>query len=455
MGPIFFILIVLVLSCRTSSGHELDWNGDEVVWVHNGEIKTNLIDLNDDVLYLILNPLELKILLNIVQVNSRFSNIVKEVIRRRYRNHILCLSYHWNPDISVYKTNENLIIYDIPITLNLLKYFGHNFQSIKMKDSYAKLDDLINICQSIEKYCSKSLKKLYLEPTKYEILNKFTGSFETLEELNINYGFSMENTKVNVAKPLGELFPNLRRLMLHSYCSLNYSFINTILPKIEHVHISSELMISDRNSENVKGFLQKNPTIRSLEVSFYGPFVMTSIREYLPQLENLTLHGLTIGNDTVQLKNVKNFVLTDNNFPLSGIDKLYMPRLESLNTEYHPDNSSQWMTFFNNHTQLRHLQLRERSFSFDNIPPQINVLTENLLNLTNVTIKVYDYLGIDPIIQFIETHRKLNKFQFAIRNFSTDQERKLRERYESEWNISSFELNFNGLSFERKQPIED
>lgn len=161
MVPIFFTLITLVISCSSSIGNELDRNRDGVEGTQNDEIKMEFVDLNADILYLILNRLELNTLINMAQVDSRYVDIVNTVFRHKFPNYKLCISYFMGPTLMFDDTyNNQIVTYNIPFALNMLKYFGHDFQSIEIRDQHLRLTNLINICQFTSKYCSKSLKNL-------------------------------------------------------------------------------------------------------------------------------------------------------------------------------------------------------------------------------------------------------------------------------------------------------
>lgn len=238
-------------------------------------------------------------------------------------------------------------------------------------------------------------------------------------------------------------------MILHSRYGVNYSFINTELPHLEHFYINGDDQpeLSATNSENVREFIRKNPTIRSLELGLTDWNLI--ICEQLPHLEILTLSNFCIDDDRVPEENVKKFQLTNTHIDFPSIDKLSMPRLDSLNIGY-PDNSNEWMSFFNRHPQIRHLILKENINHHFIRHEKISVLTANLINLTHVTIEIFT-AETDDIIEFIENHWNLNKFQFAISYLRIDQERALRERFENEWDIEEFEMGYRGLSLERNR----
>lgn len=363
MKLIFILFFALLLNCGCSSENEINQNRYGIESAQYSEIITNFVDLNDDIVYLILDRLNLNALLSMVRVNSRYSDIADEVVRRKYRNYKIDIKTVFKTDGSrsiFNEGNNNVTIYDISFALDLLKYFGHYFRAINVHVYKENLElvDLTKIAQYLNKYCSKSLKQLQLEFIEHEILNEFTEPFEAVEELNIINEIYFQTE----AKPLDELFPNLRRLIIYSRYDVNYNFINTELPRLEYFYINGDDQreLSVTNSENIRNLIRRNPTIRSLDLQLSKlPKLLTYINHFLPQLENLTLSDLHIDDERVQLKNVKKFelkVITNPHIVFSSIDKLSMPRLDSLNIGY-PDNSNEWISFFNRHPQIRHLIL--------------------------------------------------------------------------------------------------
>lgn len=137
MGLIFYTLIALVLNC--SCGYKLDQNQDQnrhgKEEAQNGEIKTQMINVNDGLLFTHFNRLDLKTLLNMVKENSQYLDIFDKVFQRKYQNYDLCIvesPFPWNTTLLFNDTMEEIEIYDIPFALDMLKCFGHYFQSIKI-----------------------------------------------------------------------------------------------------------------------------------------------------------------------------------------------------------------------------------------------------------------------------------------------------------------------------------
>lgn len=468
MRSILLTFIALVSSRGCLSGHEIGQNTNEIESIQSGENKTELNELNYDVLYLILKHSEFDTLLNLVQMKSRISDIASEMIRRKYRDYDLKMSIKSDllTTSSLYlddKTYNQLIIYDFQFALDVIKHFGPYFQKIEIYDPKLQIDELIKITQYITKYCTKSLKSLELHFMIEKILDKFTEPLEATEELIIRSAKNVDE----ITKPLNELFPKLRRLKLISWHPNSFSFIKCKLPHIEYFFIDAtqKYQTFEKNVENIKEFMRLNPILRSLELNLDHPTMMpdltSSINQYLPQLENLTLFTLSTGNGSIEFGNVKKFEIKTRTIRDPSTSRLSMPKLVELNVKYEQRHFSHWMQFFNDHAQIQHLNFMCQNSDATNVFIELLTFTSNLQNLTDVTIALFNDVEIEYIIQFMENHQKMNKFEFVVYNHPNPKELaqkklQIRERRGDEWNIEYFQNSRNilchSLFFERARP---
>lgn len=444
-----------MLSCSSSSsGRELDQNVNGHKTVQNRKNHTKFDNLNDDILYLILNQSGLDTQLSMAHVNSRSSNMAHFVVRRKYKNHSIDIAFDRDAEEILLENNNRITIYNLPFALNMFKNFGHYFRAIKIRDDSLELVDVTKIINQITKYCSKSVKRLELESKNHDLLDKFTETLEQVEELIIDDGV-LNARQLSVEKPLNELFPNLRRLIIYSRCQ-RVNFINSELPHSLHfeIFIGYSIGPNTRIVENVKEFIQKNPTIRSLEIGFYHATMIHFISQHLPQLESLTLYNLGIESDELRMENVKEFRLTTDDICLSSYDKLSLPRLVSLDIRYTGD-FRRWVPFLNKHPLVRHLHSSDIVIG----PDHINELMANYTNLSDVTIDTCHNWELDTIVQFMENHQKLEKFQIRVSKaelFPELSQRRtdLLEQFGDEWIVEELEIeNDKALSIVRKSSV--
>lgn len=454
MRQAFLTLTVLVLIFSCSSENPLQQAGEEFKSVQNGETKTKFDDLNDDVLYVILDRLELDALLKMADVGSRYSKIADDVFRRKYQNYQLVIEILGTTEV-FHEDSNRITINNLPFALNLLKTFGHYFPAIKNVDNDLELADMTKIAHHLMKYCSKSLKKLELGQN-HEILDQFTEPFDVVKELIVG-DRTRDIDKLNLTKPLNELFPNLRALRLFTWSRVHDNLINCKWSRIEHFGMSAtDFMVfnNDRLIKSVEEFILKNSrTLRSLEALFNNPTLFTFISHHLLHLESFAIANLRIETE-VRFENLKEFRLTTNDIGESSPEKLSLPRLESLDLRCVRD-ISKWAQFLNRHTQIRRLYLSEIA----SCPDQINTFTANLTNLTDVKLKLYHDWALGSIVRFVENHQKMNRLQIRTFNLASIQllaQRKfdLLQRFGDTWNIEELQIkNTKGLSLERKRII--
>lgn len=469
MGPVFVTIFAALLSC--SNGIGTSHNGNESGLHHqSGQMK--LLDLNFDILYLILHRLELNELLNVAETFPELSNIIDEVFRRKYLKNKPLIKVNINnrfesgPIGSAVKFANNTIrIDEREDCVYMLKHFGRFLQNINIIYITNNSSDVDVINQSLNKYCTKSLKQLQSDfPFVAFNLEKFTKPFEEVEVFT-SYITEYE-LKPSQPLRLNEIFPNLRRLDITlDTADLNINFINGVFPHLNHFRLIVQQRFSDPKSvdlfKHLKETITKNPTIRSIEINLkYPKNFLKFLSQALPDLEHLKLNHFRIDNsETVQFKSLKKIVLNAF-FPanMTNLPYLKLPHLESLEMAYLPGFFDEWRQFFKNHTHLKRLCIRENSNLVGHLP-QLNALVATLPNLRDFTISIFSYNGIESVARLIRTYEQFGNVQFIFEERSqllqaTDVTA-LQQQYQNEWTIKGIENdNFIvGFSFERKHPI--
>lgn len=440
MKLVLSTLFAVLLSCSCSNGDDLN--------DPSAKVETQFEGLNNDVLYVIFHKLEWDDLVSLVQVNSRFEFIAHEVVRRKYKQidqlRMRCTEYNIGSHII---TNRNrLEIYNIHFALNVLKYFGDYFTMIKV-EYYHDLTKIGQISQYLNEYCSKSLQNLELIVTDdFNILETFTKPFDAVEELNIQSSVD----EFSEAIQLNKTFPRLKRLTLKSDRAVNYSFIRCDFPSLEHFSIYVNNLRDVTNNENVRELIRRNPTIRSIQPQVRDWSLIIFISKHLSNVENLTIFELR--NEALHFENIKNLAFL---MPtIDSIDKISVPRLDSLKIRLELRNYDKFMAFLSNHTQLRHLHVTDMSMSILRLFNE-DTRFASLTNLTDVTLDVsIHHIHADPIIQFIENRSRLQRCTFLGSLIHTSDFQVLRERLGNEWQIDSTQTDkCLTVSFERKHPL--
>lgn len=448
MKLVFVTILAVLLSCSCSSGIELNYA--------NGGPKTRFSDLDNDVLYNIFYYLEMDDLFNLIEIHSDLSLVTGTVFHYKYgveRLEIVTKNRRGYGNITPrYKENaKKLSVFDIRFALNVLKHFGSYFQAIKFSYVYElDVSDLDKVIRLLTEKCSNSLEQLELE-MKDDLLAKFTRPFEAVQELTIKTPTYLQ---LSARIRLDELFPQLRRLNLWSDRAYpKFHFIDNTFPHLEHFGIRA---MYKTNSEYVKELILKNPTIQSIAPNVHDPQLFQFISQNLPNLTNLTIHHDI--NEHVDFENVKNLqLLIPQIHPITNdidaIDKLSVPRMESLRMNLERMKSGKWEEFVQNHAQLRRLHIFDSHITPSDDPFRLmNRFTADLSNLMefSFTSRHKYYYNAESVIQFIESHSKLNSYHLVNVEFHSGQQEILHESLGNEWII---DFHSNDASFDRKQPI--
>lgn len=425
MRKIFLTILIALWSHASSSENELI--------EPNKEVKTQLTDLNADVLFIIFNKLQWFDLQQMVEasgVTSRITDIAYEVMRRKHYKLQFSFERMNRKYITIESDGQNkIIIYDFQTALNVLKFLGNTFQSLIFYYDYLNVESayLQGVSQALYKYCSKYLQRLELEMGN-SLLEHFTMPFESIEELKIK-GYFYDFHKF---KPLNELFPNLQRLTFYSY-----SCKAIVCNSIEFSHLEY-FFINQRygeNLEHVEKLIQRNPTIRTIEADILNVSAFVKFISQQPNIENLIVFG--VGNETVRLENVKHFEIK--RLKIESIGKILMPNLESSKIPLELSDTNMWMEFFSEHTQLRRLHFTKET-EVDLWPNQkrnVHKIIEKLTSLSDVIFDVKGRGDTDFMMELLHNNKNLDNCRMRMRFVSIFDKQIFQENLQNKWNTDS------------------
>lgn len=144
--------LLALLLCNTYS----------IEFIRNEDFTKQITDLNNDVLYIILNRLELNYLMNIAEAIPQLSGIVGEVFRRKYPNLELEIRL---PNImdrfreKLPPNDHRFEIDNVSMALGVLKHFRHFIQSLRIDATDMGSSELAAINRFANIYCSETLKQ--------------------------------------------------------------------------------------------------------------------------------------------------------------------------------------------------------------------------------------------------------------------------------------------------------
>lgn len=427
---------------NTMADHELQ----QEIFVEHSRKPIKFIDLNEDVIYHIVEQLDLMELVILVETIPQIYPLAVGVFRKRYDELKMRDIFSSNRSYRREYHTEGTCIetYFLESTLSLLKHFGSvikklSYHMIHREKNYTTIDLYVN------KYCSQSLIQLNLNYKRS--FENFTKPFEQVKDLT----FGIDEEVTMGAFTSDQLFPKLQRLTLDICGNFDFNFINHKYPHLEHMYLLIKYD-SWQHRDQIEQFLRNNTHIRSLEIYFIPEynhvFTLNEINGMLPNLENLTTHTFPIGNDAVCFENVKHFTVSSC-YPKS-MEKLSFHQLESFTVKHVATNNfDSFIRFLEKHRNLKRLNL-EISGAVVN---DVDAILDQLENLLEIRIEFKWHFDEEFISHVIQTHQKLNKFEFTTNLPMAGDFTDLRNRFEGEWDIVDGCANLKnclGLSFVRK-----
>lgn len=466
MKFIFITIFAMFVGSSYSSKTEMKCQIEEKIKVDEcEEVEIHLIDLSDDILYKILYYLELQDLLHASESMPQRANITDEVFQRKYlKNEPLVRVYvHIRHAGHAVKFFDNEItIYGHSYGKRVFKQFGGFLKNIKVHyDTFVDNFPAEIINRFLNRYCSESLKRLQLDYWSDLIdLSDFEIPFKNVDELIVTASVALK--EITAPKSMNELFPNLHRINLKFEKDSNISFIDGQFVLIDHFHLTVRYIDDAKRPEMIeqlKEFIIKNPSIRSIEISLdYSPNFLKFLSKTLLDLESLNINPLRIDdNDTVQFEKVKTLVIDKSvESNQKNLDKIALPRLETFKTSFFPSCFYELKEFFRRHTQFKQLHFIKFLTSLDS-DPGLNELLADLTELVDLRINLYSYSGIEQITGFIRSNQQCEKIrlEFPV-GFKVTEVAALKQQFQNEWKVKGTKKNgrfIRGISFDRRQRI--
>lgn len=391
--------------------------------------KTKFSDSNEDLLYQISEDLHVSDLVEIMRSNSKLSCVADDQFWRKYKHFNLAImnsgTVH-SKEIKIIEYEECVEIYDLHLAADVLNFFGHVIQKLKIQNHDIFLKHPAILKKYFRDSGPKTLTTLNLDQIKENTLQRFVVPFEKVRELEF-----IVNTAVKHRGPLNLIFPVIERIKIHMHSDADYSFIACSFPHLEHVHISAMKKFKTLQLQ-IEAFLSKNSHLKGVHfVVFETDFVKT-IAKYLPHLKNLTLEAAAIkGDSVVTLQHVEHFKLYEQ-FPTS-IKKLHFPSLHTLEMQFSDDMLGDWIAFLLKHNNISRLSVTQVDGEM-----QLLKLTAPLKNLTDISLECSTYIEAREIFEFINEHEnKLVKFRLKVFNGFNDSDISfLKEKVGNDWHVA-------------------
>lgn len=447
---------------------------------HKTDDKIKFTDLNVDCAFLILEHLEFGDLLSVAQVNPQISMIAAAVFRRKFAHLQMVIGDEFlHPNDTSNKPYELLNKFGVKINTNTIerafqrigiidkhepspfyvfkthiyfqnytailstfKHFGYLIKKVKL--DYSDYNDLQRefVGDLISEYTSESLVEIEFKSVAPKTLEYITKPLVNIENAIFSEGFLNGGYE---ALPLNELFPSLRRLTLNNEEISGLEYFNHHIPNLEHISFIKGLY--DETDDIYESIITKNPHILSIHLDSPSVAFLKKVHDILPQLKTLKLSNFFMRSGSIQFDNVRTFALVDMEH---SMEFLHFPRLETLDIRLKYTRFAEWVQFFNEHKQIKHLYLQHWTME----DSKFEQLTVNLIDLEELkleTLRLPDWrcansaLRTYVILDFLEAHDQLRKL--ILISYPKDIVEALSEQLKVDWSANTFD---SGISFKRK-----
>lgn len=402
----------------------------------------SLIDLNDDVLYLILNHLDINDLVSFAETNEHYFPLAVTVFKHKYSRKIVEIfpralhSFHDN--------GERLYIHDIQLFKKVLQQFGRVIS--KMKVNYPEMGanllknrDLVasifdSYSKSISSYCSDSLVHLILIDFNGYFIKQMIRPFKNVEFVEISGDFETLNSST---LRFNEIFPKIKNLSMPATSIGDIDCIDVHFPHLIEVNVDfvnpyGRNIIFERTIDKL---LQKNPQLQILKIRQVNVSFLKAAISALPNLKHLRIEKSPLFDDffdfgpEITFKHLKKLELL---FVIQ-----YFPRnitFEQLE-ELHVHISAKlgigcWIDFMENYTHLKKFRISDGCINNNDLQKFTNVDLR-----CELSIQLCSDVEDENVIRFVVKNPKVIKFHFKFYTFSKVKLELLERKFDNKWII--------------------
>lgn len=266
--------------------------------------KTELMDLNDDCQFLILENLDFMSLLSVAETNTRYKSMIARIMKRIFRETLVHISLaHFDykkPEFDIKLYNDRIQINNFTIAARVVNNFGHLIQKLEL-EMISEENANISIYNLVNLRCSKALKEISLHSSPNHLLNAFTNTFDTVQNLHVL-------NVLETDRHLNEIFPSIRRLDLAPFKLPNPNVISVKYKYLEYLCLYINGRWGPMTNQLAVEIIEKNAQIQSLKLLRASVQLVKMVADLLlPQLDQLNLDSTQLDrtNETIHFRNVK------------------------------------------------------------------------------------------------------------------------------------------------------
>lgn len=250
---------------------------------------TKITDLNDDCLERIFMLLELKNLLNVMLTNKWLGPAARQVYKRKFGAHKVCLhSVHNNRNscatASIVCNQDNINITDFKSCLQFIRCFGSSITHLKIYYGHVGGIRYDYVHEYINQYCAESLITIRFHCKSAFAIKNFEKPFVNVQTVQL-YGCDLFELL-----PFGKWFPSVRELNIHGF-GLKHRLIPTSPTQLEHLSIT----LTDIKRDYVKtlygcigNLVRSNRKLEKLTIKTFTKIEMNSLLKVIKHNRNVS-----------------------------------------------------------------------------------------------------------------------------------------------------------------------
>lgn len=373
--------------------------------------RKRLDDLDCDVLFLIFDELHILEILNLLSgyPSKKFSALANEIFRKRYRDYN---DVHVDRRDDLKRIDFNQKLKKIMISPNKLKEFMRHFGSFVQHLEIEHPSNVTTPC--INEYASDALISLKMTFVETDTFSYFT-------------------------KP----FTQLQSLVLHLARDVHFNYTRYDFPILKHLEVKDSLNLADIRL--FEEFFRRNSDLQSLKISRLNQATCNMIIEHLKNLEYLDvmINEFKIDNETT-FEHVRHLSVGPKQFKSfddgpGTMDKLHLPRLESLQIKFDPFLDV-WKVFCQNHQTVKKVEIIDvfarKDEELDNVLAELPKLIEIILKASSY---YNNSISSEFIRRIIDWHKDLVKFKLLNFNLKDSALNNANSRFRNHWYINAEE----------------
>lgn len=429
--------------------------------------QTNLMELNLDCQLMILDQMPLSALISMAETNKYFQDLVMDVFERKFgKTRVQIVAPFLDIPVSYNQTEGPVKLKDFKTVSKVLRYFGQLIHSLKVKYLTSDMDLQTTVNQLINEQCSRTLKQFDIRSYRNNFFDDFLEPFKNVENVSVRGLFSSFSKEPSC---FGELFPSMRNLKIQLAKGQNMDWFNHEFKQLEHVNVdlcyydppgcfSEDIMIK---------FFNKNPQIRSLNISYFTRNLIQHAASELLNLENLQIKYYEDDESTestdepngIQFEHLKSFTMKSgsNSMPRN----VTFENLVEFRTDANPKTCLRWFEFVESQKNLKKLVLFGRYLEKE----EIFRLAAAKPNLVEATIRCKKDVDYETIAGFIENSKQLKKLVLKFNEKSIQHEsfetilKLLRKNFSVKWTINEIletrEITLECMDLSVSQPTDN